>query len=109
MLHSRNHRLSSEQSTSALFARPESDLKALEAEKTAVALGEHWQVATTTLQGKIVLCSSCVRAATLKVTISQDRTSHLPRDWVRCKHPSPLIHKNIITVLETALGTEEHW
>lgn len=76
----------------------------MKAEKTALALGEHWQVATTALWGKIVLCIICVRAAILKVTISQDRVSHLPRDWVRCKHPFPLIHKSIITVPETALG-----
>lgn len=75
-----SHRLSSEESTLAFFVRPESDLKAKKTEKTAVALGEHWQVATTTLWGKIVLCISCVRAASLKVTISQDRISHLPRD-----------------------------
>lgn len=41
MLHSRNHRLSSEESTLALFVRPESDLKAVKAEETAVALGKH--------------------------------------------------------------------
>lgn len=80
MLYSGNHRLSSEESTLALFVMPESDLKAMKTEKTAVALGEHWQVATTTLWGKIVLCISCVRAASLKVTISRDRISHLPRD-----------------------------
>lgn len=107
MLYNGNHRLSSEESVPlalALFDRAESDLKATKAEKTAVAFREYWQVATTALQGKFVLCNSCVRAASLKVTISQDRTSHLCRDQVRCKHTSPLIHKSIIRVPGVALG-----
>lgn len=107
MLYNGNHRLSSEDSVPlalALFDRPESDPKAMKAAKTAAALGEYWQVATTAPRGKFVLCNSCVRAASLKVTISQDRTSHLPRDQVRCKHTSLLIHKSIITVPGIALG-----
>lgn len=106
MLYNENHRQSSEESAPlalALFDRPESDVKAIKPEKTAVALGEYWQVATVTPQGKLVLCNSCVRAASLKVTISQGRTSHLYRDQVRCKYTS-LIHKSIITIPGIALG-----
>lgn len=105
MVYDGNHRQSSEESAPlALFDRAESDVKAMKTEKTAVALGEYWQVATATPQGKCVLCTSCVRAASLKVTISHNRTSHLYRDQVRCKHTSPLIHKSIITVPGIALG-----
>lgn len=38
------------------------------------------------------------------MTISQDRTSHLPRHQVRYKHASPLIRKSIITVSGIAPG-----
>lgn len=102
-----NYSLRSEESVPlalALFDQPESDLKATKAEQTAVASGEYWQVAVTTLQGKCVRSNSCVRAARRKVTISQDRTPHLPRHQVRYEHTSPLIHKSIITVPGIAPG-----
>lgn len=92
-----NYSLRSEESVPlalALFDQPESDLKATKAEQTAAASGEYWQVAVTTLQGKCVRGNSCVRAARRKVTISQDRTPHLPRHQVRYEHTSPLIHKS---------------